>query len=86
MTAKEMFEELEFKQVETHIFELIRYVYEDKYDKELNLVVSFTETEKVELSLGEEVGVAIDVPLLKAINKQCEELGWLEEERNWGLI
>lgn len=71
-SAKEMFEELGYKR-EHHI----AYI---KYTKDTALIDDCTdfvffeqETEEIEVRFN------IDMPLLKAINKQIEELGWNDE-------
>ena len=68
MTAKEMFESLGWKQAEKEESEIkyergFRSIYFMKWDEQTNVVTSSGH---------------INMKVLKAINKQCEELGWLE--------
>lgn len=70
-SAKEMFEELDF-QCNSNEFN-IRYYQEfrDYDDESYTLDIDFRLIEKKIFS-----DFSIDMPLLKAINKQVEELGW----------
>ncbi len=89
MTAKEMFEELGFKQIicinmnskkHRHI------VYENIIEDYIKITINFfddsfyaqlyyKEDDVVFKNVG---GCAIYKELLDAINKQCQELGWIE--------
>ena len=78
MTAKEMFKELGFKQTTNNV-ECIKYFRDDDRAGCAHVVFDLLcETIKpihacdYELTLDE----------LKAINQQCKELGWLEEEKS----
>ena len=74
MSAKEMFEELGYKKCD----ECISPVYIKKNDP--FTWVNFCTT-GVGISTQHGLGYEfLDYKLVKAINKQCEELGWLEEE------
>lgn len=64
MTAKEMFEELGYE--ENYHIEYIMY-----YNKEEEKYIWFSRTDETI-----EARFDIDMLLLKAINKQIEELGW----------
>lgn len=69
MTAKEMFESLGWKQTEKEESEIgyergFRSIYFMKWDEQTNVVASSGH---------------INMKVLKAINKQCEELGWLDD-------
>lgn len=68
MKAKEMFEKLGYTFCENHhsMFAII------VYRKDLDYIY-FDSDKKIDIKCF------IDVPLLKAINKQVEELGWLDE-------
>jgi hypothetical protein len=76
MKAKEMFEELGFKCEEYNSY--IRYYQEftDFYDEVFALDINFRFFEKKIYS-----DFPIDMRLLKAINKQIEELGWNESNQ-----
>ena len=71
MKAKEMFEELGYDLIaETYI---VQY-----YNQEEDNEFCFNKEHKwVEVPKG--VYDVIDLKILKAINKQCEELGWLKD-------
>jgi hypothetical protein len=74
MNAKEMFEKLGYKKCD----ECISPVYIKKNDP--FTWVNFCTT-GVGISTQHGLGYEfLDCKLVKAINKQCEELGWLEEE------
>ena len=78
MTAKEMFEELGYKYCEDDGFidykkekrKLIEpdYISFDRLEREI-FILNSSKSSK---------GTTIDMSLLKAINKQVEELGWNE--------
>lgn len=68
MSAKEMFEELDFK------IDDIKSTYLSYYNKKEDSYVYFDHIYKTV-----EVQFDINMDLLKAINKQVEELGWLNE-------
>lgn len=94
MTAKEMFEELGFKQVlcinlnqkdgkqiiyesvigdnDTLLVKRKIHFFDDVFYANLYYFDDKTET------FENQGGCSIDDELLKAINKQCEELGWIE--------
>ena len=67
MTAKEMFEELGYDLVETTPY--IMYYY----NEENNIYIWFYNSETIEI-VNE-----FTLDILKAINKQVEELGWNKE-------
>lgn len=71
MTAKEMFEELGFVYTETPYH--ISYTYEirDCSDDYWEIGICFKKDEK---EIFSEIDITLDI--LKAINKQVEELGW----------
>lgn len=70
MTAQGMFEELGFSIFNYFLDSIIITNADDKKTFILFDLVS----EAVEFSNVD----VIEIPLLKAINKQCEELGWIE--------
>ena len=77
-SAKEMFEKLGYKYTESDY--CIQYSTNiDTTDYSEYHYVTF---EKATITYTARLGFydtfAIDMPTLKAINKQCEELGWLE--------
>lgn len=73
MTAKEMFEELEFECKKTDFSITYYKEFRDYDDESYTLDIDFRLIEKKFFS-----DFDINMPLLKAINKQVEELGWLE--------
>ena len=78
MTAKEMFEELGYSLVENSlglkyqklVVDMLWVIYFDTKFKYLTTSLINDEYETYHV---------LDMNELKAINKQCEELGWLEE-------
>ena len=90
MTAQEMFESMGFKKDKFDHFGLDRFIYKkpivDEGDYLYTFVVLFDKEEKITTVYCNEytedyddydAPPAIDMELLKAINKQCKELGWL---------
>lgn len=74
MSAKEMFEELGYQRnVES---EKIIYLIETKGSFYYQEII-FNLLQKVIVIDGNFLEVAIETNLLKAINKQAEELGWI---------
>ena len=70
-SAREMFEELEWRMFKD-TFDIIAFRYTS------TLSIYFYKKDKC-FRIYEVFGqFVIDVPLMKAIQKQCEELGWLE--------
>ena len=73
MSAKEMFEKLGYKQVNNDINYLI-------YDLDGVFKLKFYKPQQdIEIEVIEDIYNTLDVEELKAINKQAEELGWLDE-------
>lgn len=68
MEAKEMFEELDFEYSNNGSQICYYNENEDEY------VWFFLESKTLEVEFD------IEMDLLKAINQQCKELGWLDEE------
>lgn len=80
MSAKEMFEELGYKQLKQMKNYKHLLVYE-KYDaryKETSVITFNTSGKVISKELNDE-GWCIFIPELQAINKQVEELGWNKE-------
>lgn len=77
MNAKEMFEELGYQRNEEK--EKIIYLIETKGSFYYQEII-FSLLQKVIVIDGNFLEVAIENNLLKAINKQAKELGWIEEE------
>ncbi len=89
MTAQEMFEELGFKQIiciNMNSKKHRRIVYENIIEDYIKITINFfddsfyaqlyyKEDDVVFKNVG---GCAIYKELLDAINKQCQELGWIE--------
>lgn len=75
MTAREMFEELGYKRnVEDN-----KITYSQKFGYE-TFEIMFDLSEK-EINIDTDMEVKIEEDILQAIDKQAEELGWLEEEK-----
>ena len=74
MTAREMFEELGYQRSEEN--EKIIYLIETKGSFYYQEII-FNLVQKVIVIDGNFLEVAIESDLLKAINKQAEELGWI---------
>lgn len=91
MTAKEMFEKLRYKQDETFDKELISYTSIQQFCGERHFGITFNTRfkhfhlwhfgydEKGRCDNG--MNIAVDIQMLKAINKQVEELGWLGSDK-----
>ena len=90
MTAQKMFESMGFKKNKFDYFGLDRFIYKkpivDEGDYLYTFVVLFDKEEKITTVYCNEytedyddydAPPAIDMELLKAINQQCKELGWL---------
>lgn len=82
MSAKEMFEELGYKLLDKVCYKTHKLKY---YKDDDNVILFYDETEyspKGFIKSGEYDGMCDDITMqeLKAINKQCEELGWIESE------
>ena len=78
MTAREMFKELGYQRNEEN--EEIIYLIETKGSFYYQEII-FNLLKKIIVIDGNFLEVAIENNLLKAINKQAKELGWLEEEK-----
>lgn len=78
MTAREMFEGIGYKLSEAYSEDtLISY-----FDGKKNITIEFCIKDKrFRKAKGVFDCVNISIPELKAIHKQCEELGWLEKEK-----
>lgn len=75
MTAKQMFERLGYIKIKDH-FSTIDY-WKDRHEA-IYSHIEFDLNNKTFSGTWWNESLAIDMPTLKAINKQCEELGWLE--------
>lgn len=76
MKADEMFEKLGYKikhQIYNDEVILIGYTKEDEPAEECSIMFS-KKAKKVLINIW------VDIQELQAINKKCQELGWLEEE------
>jgi hypothetical protein len=78
MKAEQMFEEIGYKLSEAYSEDtLISY-----FDGKKNITIEFCiKNKKFRKAKGVFDCVNISIPELKAIQKQCKELGWLEEEK-----
>ena len=74
MNAEQMFEELGYQRNEEN--EKIIYLIETKGSFYYQEII-FNLLQKVIVIDGNFLEVAIEIDLLKAINKQAEELGWI---------
>lgn len=78
MNAEQMFEEIGYKLSEAYSEDtLISY-----FDGKKNITIEFCiKNKKFRKAKGVFDCVNISIPELKAIQKQCKELGWLEDEK-----
>lgn len=78
MKAEQMFEEIGYKLSEAYSEDtLISY-----FDGKKNITIEFCiKNKKFRKAKGVFDCVNISIPELKAIQKQCKELGWLEDEK-----
>ena len=75
MSAKEMFEKIKFYKLETsHYVGGITYI--KTLDKEYQEVSFFEEENQILIPIKNIT--ILDDELIKAINQQCKELGWIE--------
>ena len=76
MTAKKMFEKLgyEYSLICNGIIHEIKYEHKDEHGK-----IVFKLNYKVFYADIDDYSVLIDMPTFKAIHRQLEELGWLDE-------
>lgn len=94
MTTQEMFESMGFKKDKFDYFGLDQFIYKkpiiDKCEEQLyTIVVLFDKEQKVTAVYHDEYSEnydlcydeppAVDMELLKAINQQVKELGWLDD-------
>ena len=93
MTAQKMFELMGFKKNKFDYFGLDRFiykkpiVYEEEYlytfvvlfDKEAKITSVYCDEYSEDYEYGYDATSAIDMELLKAINQQVKELGWLDD-------
>lgn len=77
-TAKEMFEDLGYEKVPKYCEEFIPYIH--KYDDGIVIQFDLDARTVIKFYVNNNECCYITSRELKAINKQCEELGWLEEE------
>ena len=78
MSAKEMFEQLGYNYYEDDGFAC----YEKKNHKSIEpTYISFNRLGEDVYMQRKEDGIAVDVPLLKAIIQQVKDLGWLDEKK-----
>lgn len=75
MTAREMFEQKDFECGESRGF----IVYQKKYKDTVVMELIFDKYIKAVFVSGCKHAVMLDCELLKAINRQCKELGWFDE-------
>lgn len=74
MSAKEMFEKLGYKQ-EIHIAYILYIKNEENYSENEHRIFFYHDTETICKPFTD----GINVKELQAINKQIEELGWLDD-------
>lgn len=74
-TAKEMFEDLGCELYKEKDSRYITYLYHYRYIIRFDLIMrNFHAYEDMDCQF-----IGVDMKMLQAINKQCEELGWLDE-------
>lgn len=74
MNADEMFEEMNYSKLKNENLGYAR-ITEDGL---LNAIIFFLEKKAIGVHFDEAQTVGITIQELKAINKKCEELGWIE--------
>lgn len=72
MTAKEMFKELGYKKYASNL-------WFEWYQNEEDVEITFHLTTKTVCASLDNLPLEITMSLLKAINQQVKELGWLDE-------
>lgn len=77
MNAKEMFEDCDYKLKSYSKYTYMKYV--DRFDE--NKYIEFWLDCGGCMILSGFNGGVFQIKLLKAINQQCKELGWLEKEK-----
>lgn len=79
MKAKEMFEKLGYERVENNV-NYISYKYEFSDGSYIYSTIRFyLPQQEIEFYYNDDILNSIEVEELQAINKQVEELGWLDE-------
>lgn len=78
MNAREMFEELGYRCYKTGASILYINYSDDKGDRMIEFYYSNFTFDAVDKNCGP---LRVNVKELEAINKQCKELGWLEDEK-----
>ena len=78
-TANEMFEELGYeKQVVYYNYEIDETIYERNFEYSTNVIFRH-KNKTFKAYYGRNCkGANIDMEILQAINKKCQELGWLK--------
>ena len=76
MTAKEMFRELGYKYLEPTLHKE-SYFYYNNFSED-NLIIFYLEEKEILTSHNCE-SLTMDIKTFKAIHKQLEELGWLDD-------
>ena len=90
MTAQKMFELMGFKKNKFDYFGLDRFIYKKPivneedgtvvlFDKEAKITSVYCDEYSEDYEYGYDAPPAIDMELLKAINQQVKELGWLDD-------
>ena len=83
MKAKEMFEKLDYKQIEVHVEKIEYYYYIDidGYERIEKSTIFNKKERRIELDQSDfyEQYDILTLEELQAINKQVEELGWNNE-------
>ena len=79
MSAEEMFKEMNFYKERTKP-SIIAYEYHNIDKPWLDMYVTFMNKSVHVTNKSGCMAQAIDMKVLKAINKQCEELEWLQNE------
>lgn len=69
MTAEQVFKEIGWKKIQDN--DIVIAYYHDRYDEKIEFSKEYKEYYVYNL--------AIDMDILKAINAQCSELGWLDD-------
>ena len=79
MSAKEMFENLDYNQKEESSYIQFTKIYWKHWVFQSKITICFWKIFK-KVSIYEQSGIDLSLEELQAINKQVEELGWLDEK------
>ena len=79
MKAKEMFEELGYKEKKDKS-KTITYILKNRYFYYIVFKINKKSVYKSKVVYGKDITSSITIKELQAINQKCKELGWLEDK------